>query len=56
VHSRAGAGMFSLQIDRISLIFGGRACPPVPELTYPFCTRPEPTPWVVLYLADQPSV
>lgn len=20
----------------------GRACPPVPELMYPFCTRPEP--------------
>jgi len=36
------AGTFSLENERFFSPRSGRACPLVPELTYPFCTRPEP--------------
>jgi hypothetical protein len=35
----AGTGMLSLETRRFFGSYSGRACPPVPELTYPFCTR-----------------
>ena len=40
VHAGARAGAFSLETEQFLNPRSGRACPPVPELTYPFCTRP----------------
>jgi hypothetical protein len=38
-HARARAGTFLLETERFFSSRSGRACPLVPELTYPFCTR-----------------
>jgi hypothetical protein len=37
--ARARAGTFLLDIKRFHGLDEGRACPRVPYLTYPFCTR-----------------
>ena len=39
VHSWARAGTFCLVTSRFDATRRGRAAPPVPRLTYPFCTR-----------------
>jgi hypothetical protein len=39
VNARARAGTFSLETERFHNSGSGRACPLVPELTYPFRTR-----------------
>ena len=41
VHSRARKGTFSLENRQFFSSGNGRACPLVPKLTYPFCTRPD---------------